>query len=401
MDNSIQSNSNKKIFPLLNTEETTKTEKTNKNDEKVNGNLVELIENNEASKITLKIKDKKEIDPPIMEPDTATIILMNILNKKNEFDIKTATKLLKSNNVFTAKLNDEKLVVLKEKIEKLEEELKKKTNQQIGSDISLGFSTAASVFAFIGALFFTIVTGGLGVGALVGAGIGLTMTVLDVGTRIAKAAKSTYVDASGKTQPLDITLGGMVKRIVEDIAYHDKTYPPGSTDADREQKKSTIIMAVSIALNLAVGIAALACSVVSLKNLANAGEKIAKGIDKLADNCVGKLLKSIDLTINVQKTQMVGAISDGMEAFSSCLGAITDLAIGLCGIDLAYVSRDVKKFEILFSTIEEVVKRVQLSIEDDQETIKDLIETSANMYDQLLTNLANFQQSKTNQITMS
>lgn len=290
MANSIKNNIDKNI-PLYITDEPTHKAEEGSNKSKISTTLITLIGNEDNAGISLAVKKKPEIDSSSMDPDTAIIILMNAFNEKSLNDINTASQLLKSNNKFTGELNKEKLIKLKDQIAKIEEEAKKKKEQQTASDIGLGFSAAAAIFAFIGALAFTVVTGGLGGPALVGASIGLTMSVLDVGTRIANASNWTYKDGNKEDKPLDFTLGGMVKRIVEQIAIDDKNYPPGSTNENREKMKGEIIMAVTLALNIGISVACIALSVVSLKTLSSAGKKIADAADDVAKGAIKETSK--------------------------------------------------------------------------------------------------------------
>jgi hypothetical protein len=397
MSNSIN-NSNERIVSNFIVEEpsfavepfATKTQKNN------NVGINSISINNGGN--NLRSINSPAIDIPDMDPDTAIIILMNIFDKNNIHDVKASAQLLKANNTFNSELNKEKLAKLKDQIEKIAEEAKKKAVGQTTSDIGLGFSSAAAVFAFIGALAFSIVTLGLGLPALAAATVGLTMSILDVGTRIAKATNSTYEDANHNKQPLDITLGGMVKRIVEQVAYDcEKSgvdYPPGSTKENREQKKSELIMITTLVLNISISLACIACSLVSLKSLASAGKNIGEATKGTSKNIIDAALKATNLQIDKQAARLTSVVADTAGVVVELANSATDIAAGVIQLELAEITKQKMLYENDIKTISSIVKMIQSDISNNQALIQNLIETSNKAYEDFSATLSNYYQSQ-------
>lgn len=397
MDNSIQTRYDKTISTYITEESSRAAEPVADNNKNYKNLIISNIKKNIAD-INLQSKNKPTIDTPSMDPDTAIVILMNVFNQNNLNDINTASNLLKSNNKFNGELNKEKLIKLKDQIAKIAEEAKKKEQAQTASDIGLGFSSAAAVFSFIGALALTIMTLGLGVPALAAATVGLTMSVLDVGTRIAKATNSTYEDANHNKQPLDITLGGMVKRIVEQAAYdaekNNIDYPPGSTKENREQKKAEIIMITTLALNIGISLACIACSIVSLKSVASAGKNIAEAGKGIANKIIESAVKATNLQIDRQAAKFTTVVSDTAEIFLELSNSSTEIATGALEIQLAGITKQKRNYDIEIKNIESAVKMVQSDITNNHEFLKNLIEASGKLYEDFSGVLSNYYQSQ-------
>ena len=397
MGNSIQTAYDKSITTYI-TEEPTRAAESVDYKNKKNKNLILSTKKDDVAEINLHGKSKPPIDTPSMDPDTAVVILMNVLNENNLIDINSASKLLKSNNKFNGELNKEKLIKLKDKIEKIAQEAKKKEQAQTASDIGLGFSSAAAVFSFIGALAFTVMTLGLGVPALAAATVGLTMSILDVGTRIAKATNSTYEDANHKKQPLDITLGGMVKRIVEQAAYdaekNNIDYPPGSTKENRDQKKAEIIMITTLALNIGISLACIACSVLSLKSVASAGKNIAEAKKGFMHDVIDSAMKAADLKIDKQAAILTTSVSDAAGIFLELSNSSTEIAAGALEIELAGIKKQKQNYETEIKNIESTLKLVQSDISSNHEFLKNLIEASGKLYEDFSGILSNYYQSQ-------
>lgn len=397
MANSINNSNDRSISNLIIEKPSFTAQQLNTNIHKYKNVGIDNISINSGSN-NLRSKNSPTLDMPDMDPDTAIIILMSIFDKNNIHDVKASSQLLKANNTFNTELNKEKLTKLKDQIAKIAEEAKKKAEGQTASDIGLGFSSAAAVFAFIGALAFTVVTLGLGVPALAAATVGLTMSILDVGTRIAKATNSTYEDANHNRQPLDITLGGMVKRIVEQVAYDCEKkgvdYPPGSTKENREQKKSELIMITTLALNISISLACIACSLVSLKSLASAGKNIGEATKGTSKNIIDAALKATNLQIDKQAARLTSVVADTAGVVVELANSATDIAAGFIQLELAEITKQKMLYENDIKTISSIVKMVQSDISSNQALIQNLIETSNKAYADFSATLSNYYQSQ-------
>jgi hypothetical protein len=370
----------------------------NENKTQKNTNLgIETISVDVKEKNTQKI-NRPIIDAPDMDPDTAVVLLMNVLNQKNIHDVNAVSQLLKSNNKFNTELNKEKLIKMQEQIAKIAEEAKKKQQAQTTSDIGLGFSSAAAIFSFIGALAFTIVTLGFGLPALAAATIGLVMSVLDVGTRIAKATNSTYNDAYQNKQPLDITLGGMVKRIVEQTAYdcekQNIDYPAGSTKENREQKKAELITAATIGINVSISLLCIACSLISLKSLASAGKDIEAATKGTAKKFIEAIQKAADLKIDKQAARLTSAVADTAGVIVEMGNSSTDITLGILELELAKITLQKSNYENEIKTLSSIAQMNQSDISSNQALLQNLIEASGKLYEDFSGVLSNYYQSQ-------
>lgn len=273
---------------------------------------------------------KSPLAQSIMDPDTAALVLMDMIYKSGDADVKKMTEGLASTLKLSEKLGDLRVKNYKDSIEKSAAAARKEKESQTLADIGLGFQVAGAVFGMLAAILLTVFTLGVGAAAIVGAAIGLTTTILDVGTRIAKATGATYDDPTDPThkkkQALDITLGGAIKRTIEQQEANGRLYPPEmKSDSEKAEFKSKYTMGWTIAINLAVAAAGIIAGGVTL---AGAGKIVGAG--KEAASLSGKVMK--------QAAQLVANMASAAQVVSDAGGAASMVAHGSYGIAIAHIT---------------------------------------------------------------
>ena len=114
------------------------------------------------------------IDYPQMDPETALIILNGTFEKSGLIELIVKEKRLSWSTKQNDAINIEKEKSYKKNAEEALELAAKKRGQQTAQDVALGFSVAAALCSLIGAIILTVLTGGFGIPAVVGALIGFT-----------------------------------------------------------------------------------------------------------------------------------------------------------------------------------------------------------------------------------
>ena len=229
----------------------------------------------QEKKLTLQeIKDLSErinlLENSTMDIDTATVIMMSVFDKTNATDMKSYMARLKTNLDFGTKLNTAKLEQFEKKAKAAAESAKSQKGSKTGSDVGLGFQVAGTVLLLIALALTAIFTGGLSLPALIGAGIALTTTAMDVANRVAESQGATFKGLDGKEKPLEISFGGMIKRIVEQ-QEHDGTLPmpKGMSKEQQEKWKSDWVTGWTVVANLVVAAATIASGAMALKGVGN------------------------------------------------------------------------------------------------------------------------------------
>lgn len=321
------------------------------------------------------------IDTPVMDPDTAIIVMMSMSDKLNTLDVKNSLASLKSKNEFRKTISEEKIKLLVKNIEEVKKQQETKKSQQVGEDVGLGMGTAGAVLGLIGAIFLAMVTFGGGGLAVAAAVVGLVMSSLDVGTRIAEATGATYLDADKNEKPLDITLGGMVKRITEQIVHDDKDFPPGSTPENREQKIAEIVMGMTIFLSVLVAAATIACSAGSMHLAAKAAKDIVgKGIDGA---------KTVISSLSQQQARFAGNITQILQISAEFTEAVSMVTSGAYGIQLAFNTFDIKELDVQKKQFDNSINLLNDQISTNQDNLKFRVETSSKNYEDFAGVLAN------------
>ncbi len=312
-----------------------------------------------------------------MDPDTAVLILMDMIGKSGEASVKNSKESLVNTFTRSEKLGEERVKKLKESFAKLDAAAIHEKDAQTSSDIALGFSVAGAVFGMLAAILLTMFTLGGGAAAIVGAAIGLTTAILDVGTRIAKATGATYDDPTDPTgkkkQPLDITLGGAIKRAIEQQEADGNLYPKTMTsDAEKADFKAKYTMGWTIAVNLAVAAAGIAAGCATL---AGAGKVV--GLAKEVTSLSGQVMK--------QAAQLAAKLAGAVQIISDAGGAASMVTKGGYGVAIALITFESKQLDnqrALMDTMQTILSNDMQSEQNHiTNRMKDINEMFANMAD--------------------
>ena len=284
-----------------------------------------------------------------------------------------------------AKTLDSMIAKIEEQARKQNEIKEKEKKNQIASDVQLGLGAALTVLGILA----TILTAGA-LSPLIGIGmaIGATMTGADIVNRGLKAGKVQYddpLDKSGnKKNPLDISIGGLVKMAVEkaaasgDFAYPDEVRKKGPEAM--EKYRNQVIMGVSMFISIAVAGLTIALSVggiVSLRNAAKAASDGA-GLAKDAATSTSKLAKFAEA--NSAQIQMVNQVSQaaadganlGMTIYQNVNGigmAETKYSMDLASAEAIRLQTTSDILESYRNKIQSTMKNVTESINQSKELL--------------------------------
>ena len=323
-----------------------------------------------------------KIDPAILI--TLVTVAFNRLEKNQ---IESFSKELESAQPRTTKTLDSIIAKIEEQARKQNELKAKERENQIASDIQLGLGAALTVFGLIA----TVLTAGA-LSPLIGIGMAIsaTMTGADIMNRGLKAGKVEYNDpldkAGSKKNPLDISIGGLVKMAVEraaangDFKYPDEIRRKGPEAM--EKYRNQVIMGVSMFISIAVAGLTIALSVGGIVSLRNAAKAASDGAEVAKDavSSVSKLSKFAQA--NGAQIQMANQISEvasdganlGLSVFQNANGigmAETQFSMKLASAEANRLQVTADVFESYRNTIQSTLKNVTESINQAKQILAD------------------------------
>lgn len=356
---------------------------------KLNEAMVAQIGSSYASLATLGMQFTSLLSQPNLDPDTAAVILMDMINKSGEADTKNSMEVLVASFKRSEKLNSTRMQNYSDSVKKAAEAAAKKKAQQTASDIGLGFQVAGSVFALLGAILLTAFTLGGGGFAIAGAIIGLTTTILDVGTRIAKATNATYDDPRDKKnkQALDITIGGAVKRAIEQAEANGAiAIPRGMNDEQKKKYLSEVTMGLTITMNLLVAATTVAMGGLSIHAAGKAAAKMAQDTANTGVKVAGSA------------TQLFAKIANGAQIVSDVGNATSMVTKGAYGINIAHITFEKNELDNQKTRMDTLQSILSNDMQSLQNAIASLVELINELYEGMATNVANYAQSQKNTI---
>jgi F0F1-type ATP synthase assembly protein I len=321
---------------------------------------------------------------PNMDPDTAVVILMNMIDKSGDANAKNSMEGLQADLKRSEKLNSTRMKNYSDSVKKAAEAAAKQKDQQTASDVGLGFQVAGAVFGLLGAILLTMFTLGGGAAAIVGAVIGMTTTVLDVGTRIAKATGATYDDPRDpkKKEALDITIGGAVKRAIEQAEANNAIYiPPGMDDKQKKQYLSNVTMGMTITMNLLVAATSVLCGGLSI-----AGAGKAVGMAKEATSLSEKVIGSA--------AQLFGKVANASQIVSDAGGAASMITKGAYGIQIANITFEKNELDNQKTRMDAWQSVLSNDMQSQQSYIANQFKSISSLYEDMSTLVSNYGQSQ-------
>ncbi len=326
---------------------------------------------------------------PNLDPDTAAVILMDMLGKSGDADSKNSMEMLAASFKRSEKLNSTRMKNYSDSIKKAAEAAEKKKAQQTSADVGLGFQVAGAVFGMLGAILLTVFTLGGGAFAIAGAAIGLTTTILDVGTRIAKATGATYDDPrdpKNKKQDLDITIGGAVKRAIEQAEADNAIYiPRGMNTEEKKDYLAKVTMGVTITMNLLV-----AATTIAFGGLSMAGVGKSIGMAKEASTLSSKVIAG--------GAQLFARAASASQIASDAGGAASMITKGAYGINIAHITFEKNELDNQKTRMDVWQSILSNDMQSLQSYISNRVKDISDMYEDMATLVANYGQSRSNTI---
>jgi hypothetical protein len=230
----------------------------------------------------------------------------------------------------------------------------------------------------------TILTAGA-LSPLIGVGmaIGATMTAADIVNRGLKAGKVKYDDpldkTGGKKNPLDISIGGLVKMAVEkaaasgDFAYPDAIKNKGPEAM--EKYRNQVIMGVSMFMSILVAGATIALSVGGIVGLRNAAKAASDGAGLAKDAVTGtsKLAKFAEA--NSAQIQMVNQVSqvagDGANLGMTIFQNVNGIGMAETKFSMQLASAEANRLETTHEILQSYINKIQSNMKNMSESIND------------------------------
>jgi hypothetical protein len=342
-------------------------------------------------------KNNNRPQPPgasaiVNDPSVLIPLVMVILNQLEEKQIKSFSKDLESAQPRYEKTMDVMIAKIEEQAKKQAEIQKKQKENQIISDVQLGIGAAMTVFGILA----TILTAGA-LSPLIGVGmaIGASMTALDIVNRGLKAGNIEYDDPLDKTgrkkNPLDISIGGLVKMAVEKHASTDDKFFPieiiKKGPAAMEKYRNEVIMGVSIFISLAIAGSTIALSVGGIVGLKNAAKTAKDGVDLAKDaaesiSTLAKFGQQNGATIQMvnQVTEVGSDIANlGLSTYQNISGlslADTKFSAMLAGANATRLQAAMSIINEYINTIKSTTNNTSKSINESKQI---LIQTQTNI----------------------
>jgi len=342
---------------------------------KLNNDLIATVGSPKASLIALAGLARSILSQASMDPDTAVVILMDMIDKSGDAQVKNSKEGLVNAFMRSEKLGEERIKNLKESFAKTAAADLKAKDAQTASDVGLGFSVAGAVFGMLAAILLTMFTLGGGAAAIVGAAIGLTTAILDVGTRIAKATGATYDDPTDPTgkkkQALDITLGGAIKRAIEQQEADGNLYPKEmKSDTEKAEFKSKYTMGWTIAINLAVAAGGIIAGGVTLSG---AGKAIG----------AAKEMTSLSGQVTKQAAQLASKLAGAVQIVSDAGGAASMVTKGAYGIAIADITFESKQLDNKRSYMDTMQSILSNEMKSQQDHITSRMQAINTIYEEM------------------
>ena len=210
----------------------------------------------------------------------------------------------------------------KEKTEEMRAKQEEAKSKVVGETIARWLKVIAGL---VGAIAGAVASAGAAAPLVAMAVVGVVMAVADMTNAAVQEAK-VEVGAEGKKRPLEISFGGLVTALAQDL----NTYPPGFS----EKQKQDWIMGWTMAVNLTVAALGLAAGGYQLKQLFNSVEA-TKTVAQAATQVTETTVAAARQLSNT--AQAIGAV---VSSCADVVNGIGTVAEGGIRIDLAYTNLD-------------------------------------------------------------
>ncbi len=333
--------------------------------------------------------------PPLaaaaMDPDTANILVAGLMDKVTTEDMKNLMSQLKDASKRLDSVHAEKLKKFAEKAAKAVEEAKKQREQKISGDVGFGLSMAGAVLGLVGAVLLTIFTLGGGAAAIAGASIGLAATILDGADRLAK--ENNLMDSGiNKGKQMDLTLGGLVSRLAQEIVAGDPKFAKLPPD-QKEKVLNDLKMVCQIVVMVAVAAGTIACGGVSLAQVSGAAAKAGTEAAKAGTEAAKFAVQ--------QGARIASQGAETLQVVTDLTGGVNSIVSGAYGVQMANITFDKNQIDNQRQRLESFAQVIKSEIESDQDALTQRMESLSGIYDNLAATNKNYYESQSRLTSMS
>ena len=332
-----------------------------------------------------------ELIPPNMDFETAVLVMEGLFQKLGDSQVADAKRMLTTKEKKITEYADERMKKIQDRIDRIRSQAEAEKKRQTGSDVGLGFSTAATAIGIL-AFFATVLTGGLAlpflVAAAVGTAIGAVTTSMDVANRIVKADPNAIeTDPFGNKRHKEVSFGRAFRLIQEaqdtqkeKDAGRDISKMPEDKKAEMSKRWQKTESDGNTAMTVILVAATIACclpSIVSgikdiLKHGLSAVLKGTTATKEITQNTVEATSK----VLNLKKSAAL-AIAEATEAAATVAGSVGDITSGAYGLQLADINFDIKTIDNQKTLYDALSRQEQNTVDfmlDHIEKIMDMLE---------------------------
>jgi len=327
----------------------------------------------------------------LLDPDTANVLVAGILDKMTTDDVRQLMAQLKDSSTRLNTLNSEKMKKFAEKAQKAVEEAKKQREQKISGDVGFGLSVAGAVLGMIGAVLLTVFSLGGGAGAIAAASIGLATVLLDGADRIAKDNK--LMDSGvNKGKEMDLTLGGLVARLAQEIVASDPKFANLPPD-QKEKVLGDLKMVCQIVIMIAVAAGTIACGGASVAQIGGAGAKAGTEAAKAGAEAA-KFAASQGAKLASQGAETIQVATEFMIGVNSAVS-------GVYGVQMANITFEKNQIDNQRQLLESFTEIIKSEIESNHDALTQRMESLSSLYENLAATNKNYNDSQQRMTTMS
>lgn len=327
----------------------------------------------------------------VLDPDTANILVAGLMDKVTTDDMKNLMSQLKDASKRLDSVHAEKLQKFAEKAAKAVEEAKKQREQKISGDVGFGLSMAGAVLGLVGAVLLTIFTLGGGAAAIAGASIGLAATILDGADRLAK--ENNLMDSGiNKGKQMDLTLGGLVSRLAQEIVAGDPKFANLPPD-QKEKVLNDLKMVCQIVVMVAVAAGTIACGGVSLSQVSGAAAKAGTEAAKAGTEAAKFAVQ--------QGARIASQGAETLQVVTDLTGGVNSIVSGAYGVQMANITFEKNQIDNQRQRLESFAQVVKSEIESDQDALTQRMESLSGIYDNLAATNKNYYESQSRLTNMN
>jgi hypothetical protein len=321
---------------------------------------------------------KDLIDAPTIDPMNAYEIMVNMININYSIDINAQQMQLTSLDKQGKKINDEKMVNLKNYIKNQMDSVNAENQKLKAGNTSFGFGIFAFVIG-VASVALSILTGGAAV-ALIAGVVGAILSAgnfaSEVANKVFETTNATEKDLFGNTRSKNGSIGHLMVLIHEAVVKATNPGIANSTDPEVRKKFSDEMQNLELGVNISMMVVNMAVSVFGM-----AASLFPKLAAKISEASIKGFTLVSETTANLTKT-----IVDSIEFAGQVAGAASDISGSIIGFQLADASFNMKQADNKLNYLEAVDQQIKFlqdmamkklnqrsdDFQSDQESLSDL-----------------------------